>query len=87
MRGVAPDDLIFSLVDSNAAVLYAAPRLLQASVSRAPLLKRLVNGVSQAFAVLHGHEILVGASAVRQISFVMPVNGSPRGWPASDGGI
>ena len=34
MREVAPDDLIFSLVDSNAAVLYAAPRLLQASVSR-----------------------------------------------------
>jgi hypothetical protein len=71
---------------SNAAVLYAAPRLLRASVSRAPLLKRLVSGGSQAFAVLHGQEILVGASALRQISFVMPMNGVGSGpSPREDG--
>ena len=38
---------------SNAALLYAAqPRLLKASVSRASVLKRIVNGMEQAFAVL-----------------------------------
>jgi hypothetical protein len=60
---------------SNAALLYATqPRLLRASVSRTPLLKRVVNGVEQAFAVLPAQDILVGACPVRQISFVIPIN-------------
>jgi hypothetical protein len=60
---------------SNAALLYASHlRLLMSSVSRTPMLKRLVDGVSQAFAVLPGQEIFVGASAVKQISFVIPMN-------------
>ena len=60
---------------SNAAILYAAqPRLLRASVSRAPVLKRVVNGVEQAFAVLPAQDILVGACPVRQMSFVIPIN-------------
>jgi hypothetical protein len=60
---------------SNAALLYAAqPRLLKASVSRAPVLKRVVNGVEQAFAVLSAQDILVGACPVRQVSFVTPMN-------------
>jgi len=72
---------------SNAPLLYAAqPRLLRASVSRAPVLKRVVNGVEQAFAVLPAQDILVGACPVRQISFVIPVNevGSGPG-PREDG--
>ena len=60
---------------SNAAILYAAqPRLLRASVSPAPVLKRVVNGVEQAFAVLPAQDILVGACPVRQMSFVIPIN-------------
>ena len=72
---------------SNAALLYAAqPSLLRASVSRAPLLKRVVNGVEQAFAVLPAQDILVGACPVRQMSFVIPVNGVGSGpSPREDG--
>jgi hypothetical protein len=72
---------------SNAALLYASQlRLLMSSVSRTPMLKRLVDGVSQAFAVLPGQDILVGASSVRQISFVVPMNGVGGGpGPREDG--
>jgi hypothetical protein len=72
---------------SNTALLYAAqPRLLRASVSRAPVLKRVVNGVEQAFAVLPAQDILVGACPVRQVSFVIPVNGVGSGpSPREDG--
>ncbi len=38
------------------------------------MLKRVVKGVEQAFAVLPAQDILVGACLVRQISFVMPLN-------------
>ena len=72
---------------SNAALLYAAqPRLLRASVSRAPVLKRVVNGVEQAFAVLPAQDILVGACPVRQVSFVIPINRVGSGpTPREDG--
>lgn len=60
---------------SNAALLYAAqPRLLRASVSRAPVLKRVVNGMEQAFAVLPALDILVGACPVRRVAFAIPIN-------------
>ena len=60
---------------SNAPLLYAAqPRLLRASVSGAPVLKRVFNGAAQAFAVLPAQEILAGACPVRQVSFVIPMN-------------
>jgi Aspartyl protease len=72
---------------SNAALLYAAqPRLLRASVGRTPVLKRVVNGVEQAFAVLPAQDILVGARLVRQVSFVIPMNGVGSGpSPREDG--
>ena len=72
---------------SNAALLYAAqPRLLRASVSRAAVLKRVVNGVEQGFAVLPAQDILVGACPVRQMSFVIPMNGVGSGpSPREDG--
>src|SRR5580692_1293661 len=72
---------------SNAGLLYAAqPRLLRASVSRAPVLKRVVDGVEQAFAVLPAQDILVGACPVRQVSFVIPMNGVGSGpSPREDG--
>ncbi len=72
---------------SNVALLYTAqPRLLRASVSRAPVLKRVVDGVEQAFAVLPAQDILVGACPVRQVSFVIPMNGVGSGpSPREDG--
>jgi Aspartyl protease len=72
---------------SNAALLYAAqPPLLRASVSRARVLKRVVNGVEQAFAVLPAQDILVGACPVRQVSFVIPINRVGSGpTPREDG--
>ena len=60
---------------SNAPVLYADQQhLLKASAVRAPMLKRVVNGVVQSFAVLPAQDILVGACPVRQVSFVVPMN-------------
>ncbi|MGA8672744.1 MAG: retropepsin-like aspartic protease [Terracidiphilus sp.] len=83
---VAP---VLLLLDSgsNAALLYSAqPRLLGASVSSAPVLKRVVNGVGQAFAVLPARDILVGACAMRQVSFVIPMNEVGKGpSPREDG--
>jgi hypothetical protein len=72
---------------SNTALLYAAqPRIMRASISRAPELKRVVNGVEQAFAVLPAQDFLVGASLVRQVSFVIPINEVSTGpIPREDG--
>jgi hypothetical protein len=72
---------------SNAPLLYAAqPRLLKASLSRTLVLKRAVNGVEQAFAVLPVQDIFVGACPVRQVSFVIPMNEIGRGpSPREDG--
>jgi hypothetical protein len=72
---------------SSGALLYVAPsRLLRASVSRAPVLKRAVNGVEQAFAVLPAQDLLVGACPVRQVSFVIPINEVRSGpGPREDG--
>jgi len=71
---------------SNAAVLYAASRFLRASLSRAPMLERVVNGVEQGFAVLPAQDLRMGVFAVRQMSFVIPMNGIGGGpSPREDG--
>ena len=72
---------------SNAALLYAAqPRFPPEAGDRPPLLKRVVNGVEQAFGVLPAQDILVGACRLGHVSFVVPMNrlgGGPR--PREDG--
>ena len=66
---------------SNAPLLYVAdPRLLKSSANSSPLLKRVVNGVEQAFAVLPPRNVEIGKESVRQVSFVMPLN-AVRGGP------
>jgi hypothetical protein len=72
---------------SNAPLLYAVqPRLLRTPVGRAPVLKRVVNGMDQTFAVLPAQDILVGTCPVRQVSFVTPMNGVGSGpSPREDG--
>jgi hypothetical protein len=60
---------------SNAPLLYAVPpRILGTSGRPAQLLKRRVNGIEQAFAVLPAQDILVGGCPVRQVSFVVPMS-------------
>jgi hypothetical protein len=50
------------------------------------MLKRVVNGVEQAFAVLPAQDLLVGPESIRQISFVMPMNAVGNGpAPREDG--
>jgi hypothetical protein len=69
---------------SNAAILYSAQSHFPgASVARTSALKRVVKGVEQSFAVLPAQDILVGTHLVKQLSFVVPLNGvgeiaSPR---------
>ncbi len=60
---------------SNVAVIYAPnPGDRNNSGARSSQLKRVVNGVEQAFAVLPPQDIQVGTHLVRHVSFVMPMN-------------
>jgi hypothetical protein len=72
---------------SNVPLLYKAEaRLVAASASPAPMLRRVVNGTVQSFAVLPAQDILVGASPVREVSFAIPTNEIGRGpGPREDG--
>jgi hypothetical protein len=71
----------------SAPVLYAAgPRLRKTSTNRVSSLTRVVNGVEQTFAILSPHDIQVGPHALRQVSFVMPMNALGNGpAPREDG--
>jgi aspartyl protease len=72
---------------SNAPVLYAVdPRIREPNTSKASMLKRVVNGVEQAFAVLSAQDLLLGSESIRQVSFVMPMNAVGKGpAPREDG--
>jgi hypothetical protein len=60
---------------SNVPVIYATnPGARNNSGGRSSQLKRVVNGVEQAFVVLPPQDIQVGTDLVRQLSFVMPMN-------------
>lgn len=60
---------------SNAPLLYAVDAPFRSkSKSNASILKRIVNGAEQSFAVFPPQDIEIGSHAVRQISFVMPMN-------------
>jgi hypothetical protein len=60
---------------SNVPLLYAADQgLRKSSANSSPLLKRVVNGVEQVFALLPPQNIEIGKGSVRQVSFVMPLN-------------
>ncbi len=73
---------------SNAPVLYAVdPRYLRPSTSRTSMLKRVVDGVEQAFAVLPAQDLLVGQEAIRQISFVVPMNSVGAGIAPREDGV
>jgi hypothetical protein len=60
---------------STAPVLYRAdPLKSKLATSRTRQLKRVVNGVEQAFAILPPQDVQVAAQFIHQVSFVMPVN-------------
>lgn len=72
---------------SNTPLLYAPPPSLPTFPASPPrVLRREVNGVAQAFAVLPAQDVLVGACRLRQLSFAMPINGMGGGpKPREDG--
>lgn len=73
---------------SNVPVLYATDsRIHKPDTSRAPMLKRDVNGAEQAFAVLPPQDLLVGAEAIRQVSFVVPMNSVDTGFAPRENGL
>jgi len=72
---------------SNAPLLYEAAAVVRTkSKGKASILKRVANGAEQSFAVLPPQDIRIGSHAVRQISFVMPMNSIGAGPnPREDG--
>jgi hypothetical protein len=72
---------------SNAPLLYAADTLVRSkSKGKASILKRVANGAEQSFAVLPPQDIQIGTHAVRQVSFVVPMNAIGAGpSPREDG--
>jgi|ERR1035441_2146905 hypothetical protein len=72
---------------SNTPLLYATnPRYRDKSINPAPLLRRVVNGAEQSFAVQTPQDIHIGKLSVRQVSFVLPLNAIGEGpTPREDG--
>ncbi len=73
---------------SNAPVLYTADALARNKTNgTAPILKRIANGAEQSFAVLPPQDIQVGTHAVRQVSFVVPMNAIGAGPTQREDGL
>ena len=72
---------------SNSPLLYtAAAPLRTKSKGQASILQRVANGAKQSFAVLPPQDIQIGTHAVRQVSFVVPMNSIGAGpTPREDG--
>jgi hypothetical protein len=68
---------------SNAPVLYAR----DLHTSQASTLKRIVNGVEQAFALLPAQDLLIDPTSLRQVSFFMPMNAIGNGPPPREDGV
>jgi hypothetical protein len=71
---------------SNALVLYETCPQIH-NMSRTSLLRRVVNGVDQAFAVFAAQDLEVGTKYVRQVTFVVPMNSVGDGPPPREDGI
>ena len=72
---------------SNSPLLYASDALVRnKSRSQASILQRVAYGAKQSFAVLQPQDIQIGTHAVRQVSFVVPMNAIGVGsTPREDG--
>jgi Aspartyl protease len=71
---------------SNAPVLYETCPQIR-NMSRASVLRRVVNGVDQAFAVFAAQDLELGTKYVRQMPFVVPMNSLGDGPPPREDGI
>ena len=71
---------------SNAPVLYETCPQIR-NMSRTSLLRRVVNGVDQAFAVFPAQDLELGTKYVRQVPFVVPMNSLGDGPPPREDGI
>jgi hypothetical protein len=70
-------DTLLSRLDSgsNAPALFAAHRGISTSPSsQKALLKRVVNGVEQDFAISKPQDFQIGTTSLKQVSFVAPLN-------------
>ena len=72
---------------SNAPLLYTADAPVRSKPkSKASILKRVANGAELSFAILPPQDIQIGTHAVRQVSFVVPMNSIGAGpTPREDG--
>jgi Aspartyl protease len=71
---------------SNAPVVYETCPQTR-NMSRTSVLRRVVNGVDQAFAVFAAQDLEVGTKYVRQVPFVVPMNSVGDGPPPREDGI
>lgn len=71
---------------SNAPVLYETCPQIR-NMSRTSVLRRVVNGVDQAFAVFAAQDLELGTKYVRQVPFVVPMNSLGDGPPPREDGI
>ena len=71
---------------SNAPVLYETSPQVR-DMSRKSVLRRVVNGVDQAFAVFAAQDLEVGTKYVRQLPFVVPMNSLGDGPPPREDGV
>jgi hypothetical protein len=71
---------------SNAPVLYETCPQIR-NMSRISVLRRVVNGVDQAFAVFAAQDLELGTKYVRQVPFVVPINSLGQGPPPREDGI
>ena len=71
---------------SNAPVLYETCPQIR-NMSRASVLRRVVNGVDQGFAVFAAQDLELGTKYVRQVPFVVPMNSLGDGPPPREDGI
>jgi len=59
---------------SNAPVVYGRPQAQNNRPANTQILKRVVDGVEQDFAVLKPHDVAVGRDKLHQVTFVQPLN-------------
>lgn len=71
---------------SNAPVLYETCPQIR-NMSRTSVLRRVVNGVDQAFAVFAPQDLELGTKYVRRVPFVVPMNSLGDGPPPREDGI
>jgi hypothetical protein len=73
---------------SNAAALYATDRQTgKTAPEKTKVLKRVVDGTVQHFAVLAAQDVQIGSRTIRELSFVVPMNSVGAGPAVREDGV